>query len=296
MPLFSVGMCWNRRMRALTLWCCAVCISISLLLGAGTVAADTDTPHYTYFVPVYYVPAPHKLGLAGGTVEQAATIGASWLYDWTANPPHSDAPVEAVPMLARDWGDRPVPQVGGNSPYILGFNEPDLSSQANLTPQRAAVLWRRIEQAYPHRLVVSPAVSCGDLYWLVRFRLAYRELYGTWPRFDVLAAHCYRWNAAGCIQVAQQFATWVRDWQVPGGYWFTEFAFVPAWAADAEREARAFVAYLEGDPLARRYAPFVAYTERGVWYWPDTRAAADPSLFVGPGSLELTDVGRWYGH
>ena len=90
--------------------------------------------------------------------------------------------------------------------------------------------------------------------------------------------------------------TWVRDWQVPGGYWFTEFAFVPAWAADAEREARAFVAYLEADPLARRYAPFVAYTERGVWYWPDTRAAADPSLFVGPTSTQLTAVGRWYQH
>ena len=109
-------------------------------------------------------------------------------------------------MLARDWWDRPVPQVGGNSPYILGFNEPDLSSQANLTPQRAAVLWRRIEQAYPHRLLVSPAVSCGDLYWLVRFRSAYRELYGTWPRFDVLAACCA--HRVGALAIGD-LAVWV---------------------------------------------------------------------------------------
>ena len=68
--------------------------------------------------------------------------------------------------------------------------------------------------------------------------------------------------------------------------------FVPAWATDAEREARVFVAYLEGDPLARRYAPFVAYTERGVWYWPDTRPEADPSLLTADG--QLTEIGTWY--
>lgn len=279
-------------------------VLILWVLLAGTADADgtiyvplvQGRATHAYYVPVWYAPAPVKLGLSGGTVAQAERLGAAWLYDWTAHPPVREW-FESVPMLGRDWGAGPVPAVGGNSPYLMGFNEPDLQVQANITPERAAVLWRQIEQAYPHKLLVSPAPSCGDVWWLAHFRVTYRDIFGTWPRLDVLAAHCYRWTAAGCIQVAQQFAAWVQEWQIPGGYWVTEFAFVPAWATDAEAEARTFVQYLEADPLARRYAPFVAHTERGVWYWPDTRASADPSLFVGPGSLELTTVGRWYqGH
>ena len=123
------------------------------------------------------------------------------------------------------------------------------------------------------------------------------RLYGVPPRFDALAWHCYEWQAAGCIARGKQFVGLARAWGVPE-VWCTEFAFVRAHTANPEREALAFVAWLEAEALITRYAPYGHYVERGAWYWPDTRASADPSLFAGPGSLELTDVGKWYaqGH
>lgn len=265
----------------------------SLLLSGAAALADGGT---TLYLPAVYPLPQNKLGVAGGTVAQAQALGGAWLYDWTTQPPMSDAPVESVPMIGHAGAVGQV--LGGNSPWVLGFNEPDLSSQANLTPQQAAVLWRQIETLYPRRLLVSPAVSCGDLYWLVRFRLAYQAEFGGWPRFDALAMHCYRWTAAGCAQVLDQYVAWAHDWSAPGQplpIWVTEFAFVPAWATDAEAEARAFVALLERTPEVRRYSPFVSYTPGGTWYWPDVRAAANPSLFVGPGSTQLTPLGAWYG-
>lgn len=249
---------------------------------------------YVYYVPTWFVPPLNKLGLSGGTPQQADALGANWLYDWTTHPDTRGEYVEAVPMVWGAWGDGSVPEVGGNSPWLMGFNEPDIAIQANLTPEHAARLWRQIEAAYPRKLLVSPAPSSEGRYWLVQMRLAYRELFDTWPRFDVLAAHCYQWTAAACDAVLRDYRAWVRDWQIPGGIWVTEFAFQRAWTPDPEREARTFVAMLEADPLVRRYAPFVAHTPRGVWYWPYTSPQADPSLFVGPQSLTLTDVGRWY--
>lgn len=78
-----------------------------------------------------------------------------------------------------------------------------------------------------------------------------------------------------------------------GEVWCTEFAFVPAWVADAEGEARRFVGWLEGEPRVTRYAPFVSYIRGGEDYWPDTRPEANPSVFAADGAT-LTDVGRWY--
>lgn len=293
--------------QALILLVALVLLAVSLALLASAVGAseleeafnspveaDTGGP-YTYYVPIWYAAEPlAKLGLSGGTYAQAQVLGASWLYDWGTHPAIGDEWFEAVPMIWGAWGNGPVPEVGGNSPWLLGFNEPDIAIQANITPERAARLWRQIEQAYPRKLLVSPAPSGEGRYWLVQMRLAYRELFGTWPRWDALAMHCYQWTAAGCAGVLKDYRAWVRDWGIAGGIWVTEFAFQKAWTADPEREASTFVAMLEADPLVRRYAPFVAHTPLGVWYWPYTSPQADPSLFAGPTSLTFTTVGQWY--
>ncbi len=73
--------------------------------------------------------------------------------------------------------------------------------------------------------------------------------------------------------------------------WVTEFAFVPAYSYNAEREARAFVTWLEQTPRITRYAPFVAHIACD-WSWPDCRKSADPSLFDAFG--QLTETGTWY--
>ena len=79
--------------------------------------------------------------------------GVSWWYNWHFEP-DSTVPAggpEFVPML---WGDHagqwaglaaalkrtPLPRV------ILGLNEPNLRSQANLTPEAAAKAWMRLRK------------------------------------------------------------------------------------------------------------------------------------------------------
>lgn len=252
---------------------------------------------HTYYVPLWYVTKRSKLGLAGGTAEQANVLSASWLYNWHTHPPVGDEYSEAVPML---WGqftlkDDWCPMLGGQSRWLLGGNECDLASQCNISARDYAVIWKRIEECYPDRLLVSPAPSDAGRQWLVQMRLEYRQLYGAWPRFDALAMHCYQWTATKCGIILRDYLQWARDWGVHE-IWVTEFAFVPAWAADAEKEAKNFIQMLEAEPLVTRYALFTAYTPRGVWYWPDVRECADPSLFIGPTSLVFTEIGKWYGH
>ena len=166
-----------------TLVVCGLLLVLWLLLS-GSVHADTDTPpmprqRYTLYFPMWQQPAlAGKLGLAGGTVAQANALGASWMYDWSATPPTAEYGIESVPMIGN--ADRVAYDLGGNSVWILGFNEPDLAVQSNITPEYAAQLWRQIETRYPQRKLVSPAVSDPDSGWLLRFRLAYYTEYGTW--------------------------------------------------------------------------------------------------------------------
>ena len=47
------------------------------------------------------------------------------------------------------------------SDWLLGFNEPNYSNQANLSPQAAATLWPQLEAT--GRRLVGPAVAdCGS--------------------------------------------------------------------------------------------------------------------------------------
>lgn len=246
------------------------------------------------YLPLWLGEPAGKLGLAGGSPEQARALGASWLYDWTLTPAGSAATlegpgIEAVPMIGH--ASMVGADLGGNSQWVLGFNEPDLIVQSNIAPEQGAVLWREIEQLYPGHKLVSPAVI--DPLWLDHMRNVYIGRFGVAPRFDALAWHCYAWQAAGCIALGERFVALAELWGVPE-VWCTEFVFVEAHTADPEREARTFVAWLEAEPLVTRYSPFAGYAERGSWYWPDVREAADPSLFAGPGSLTLTEVGEWY--
>jgi len=117
--------------------------------------------------------------------------GASWAYNWRAQPWMAEG-IESVPMI---WGAQQMGQaIGGNSTYLLGFNEPDLARQANISPEAAAVLWRQIERDYPDRLLVAPVPSQEAPEWIDTLYRTYISIYGEKPRFDALAAHLYGLN------------------------------------------------------------------------------------------------------
>lgn len=241
----------------------------------------TQPQRHTLYAPLV-AQGHNKLGIAG-CVSDLSVLGASWCYSWTARP--GCVAGETVPMI---WDETHVTDAfDGCSPWLMGFNEPDHPGQANLTANDAVAPWAAVEAQAMGRKLVAPVPAYGTR-WLLQFRAAFFAAQGRYPRFDALAVHCYAGNARACIDKVTTFEDLARAWGVPE-IWVTEFFF-----AD-EREARAFVAYLEAEPMVTRYAPFVSRLDcadalkHGYW---DCEKAGDPSLLDE--DSELTRYGAWY--
>lgn len=212
------------------------------------------------------VPLTHVLDFPDGGCSSVTTMNAFWEFAWGPIPPNC-AGIENVPMI---WGTGDMnTTVTGNSQWIMGFNEPDNAGQANLTPSQAAVLWRQIEQKYPTRKLLSPA-SNGDIAnWLSDFRTAYFNTYGTWPRLDGIAIHCYRWFASQCIPWVQQNEVWANAWGVPE-IWVTEFSFAttsPSSPSQSLQEQHTFATWLEGQAQVTRFGWFASRIQGTEWWF-----------------------------
>jgi hypothetical protein len=218
-------------------------------------------------------------------------MNAFWEFAWSPTPPNCTG-VENVPMI---WGaaDMNIP-VGGNSQWIMGFNEPDNAGQANLTPAQAATLWRQIEQKYPTRKLLSPA-SNGDIpTWFVDFRNAYISAYGTPPRLDGLGVHCYRWLASQCIPWIQQYETLANSWGIPE-IWVTEFSFAttsPSSPSGSLQEQQTFINWMEGQSQVTRFSWFASKMKmNGTEWWFDSRF---PTALVDYNTGQATSYGNVY--
>jgi hypothetical protein len=174
--------------------------------------------------------------------------------------------------------------------YLLGFNEPNFGSQANLSAADAAALWPELEAIADERGLdlVSPAVNfCGGdcqetdpFKYLDDFFAACEGC-----RVDAIAIHIY----VGCNPNGENHAEWLINhvktyesrFSLP--LWLTEFA-----CDDAEDEAEqlAFmedaVEFLEENPRIARYAWFAG------------RADNVPHVDLLGADGELTALGRRY--
>jgi hypothetical protein len=193
--------------------------------------------------------------------------GASWFYTWAAGPNGISAPdgVRFVPMI---WGAGSVTSTSlaearRHGHILLGFNEPDMASQSNLSPSAALNLWPKL-QATGMQLG-SPAVAFGADRpggWLDRFmKGAHRRGY----RVNFITLHWYGGDfraaaAAGELKSYLQ-AVW-RRYHKP--IWLTEYALTdfgasparyPSWSQQAAF-VTASTAMLERLPYLRRYAWF----------------------------------------
>ncbi len=103
------------------------------------------------------------LGASAGSLSSAAN--ARWAYDWGNGGANSGHNGEYVPMFWNGAGNiestaaRLITE--NNSDYILGFNEPERSDQANISVATAVNRWRRITSSFAGTGIklVSPAVS-----------------------------------------------------------------------------------------------------------------------------------------
>jgi hypothetical protein len=229
-----------------------------------------------------------------GAVADLSTLssGVSWYYGWANGPnaqlvnDYARLGVEFVPMV---WGgkftvDEVVKKIPDDAHFLLGFNEPNFNSQANLTPQQAADLWPQLEQiaSRKHLALVSPALNyCGGgcnvenpVDWMDQFFAACKSC-----KIDYVAVHWY----ACSLDALRSYIAMFKKYGKP--IWLTEFSCGDQGTQPVSKQQsymKAALDYLENDPDVFRYA----------WFSGRTTAIANVDLLAAPGAL--TALGQAY--
>lgn len=172
--------------------------------------------------------------------------------------------------------------------YILGYNEPNLTDQAKMTPSQAAASWPNVK-ALADELglkVIAPAMNYGTLsgygdpiVWLDEFF----GLIGGTDGIDGIAVHWYSEDAGYSLQdYVERFKKYGKP------IWVTEFCGKGKDETSQISYMSNTVGYLEADPDVFRYAWFIPYDPEGL-SWTVT------FLIEGSGeNYTLTDLGTVY--
>ena len=197
--------------------------------GKVFLAIPTSDPRQQWKF-VYKTHYPKK-GLAGWE-SNLYRFRVSWFYNWDRNP--SISPPASIAFAPMQWGQwwpdlntlqqsyaawhksaKPV--------FLLGFNEPDHSDQANMDVNTAISIWPKL-QAMDVPLV-SPACANSFGGWLAEF---YNQIDKLGYRVDYTAVHWYaNPDANGLINYLQNI---YNSWKRP--IWLTEFSTVD-WSGNA---------------------------------------------------------------
>ncbi|MCT9934824.1 sigma-70 family RNA polymerase sigma factor [Planotetraspora sp. A-T 1434] len=201
-----------------------------------------------------------------GVSTALAKSGASWYYTWSTRHDGTIGPkgVGFVPMI---WGAGSVTpetlaQARSAGPYLLSFNEPDMTAQANMTVDEALSLWPKLMKA--GRVLGSPAVAYGGDTpggWLDRFMNGAAE---RGYRVDFISLHWYGGDfrtQAAVGQLRSYLQAVYKRYHKP--IWLTEFALIDfshgvRLPGDAQQAAflTASTRMLAALPYVQRYAWF----------------------------------------
>lgn len=225
----------------------------------------------------------------------------SWAYNW-GNTQNAQAALwfdsndmDFCPMA---WNNtynadaiRQYVQAHPKTKYLLGFNEPNLKDQCNMTPAEAAAHWGEVV-ALAKKLglqLVSPAMNYGTLAgysdpvkWLDEF---FAQPSVSLDDVCAIAVHCYMSSPSAVRNYIEMF----RKYGKP--VWLTEFCAwdpVPGSVESQMDYMCAVLNYLEQEPLVERYA----------WFIPRTSSPVDKApymqLLTHTSPVELTDLGVLY--
>ncbi|GAA5892382.1 glycoside hydrolase family protein [Sporobolomyces salmoneus] len=194
-----------------------------------------------------------------------------WAYNWDSTGGGLKDGVMYVPML---WGTKKLEgweaaadkAIQQGATHILGFNEPDLAEQANLSPSEAASIWSSAMQPLATKNVklVSPAVSNGVLTddgkpmgvpWLKEF---FDECTGC--TIDAVALHWY--DSASNLEYFKKYLEEAHtDLSKP--IWLTEFMGTGS-AKDQVSFISAAVEWLEDQDYIEAYAAFGDFCDNEI--------------------------------
>ncbi|WP_460367100.1 glycoside hydrolase family protein [Actinocorallia lasiicapitis] len=208
------------------------------------------------------------VGMWDITKKALTDSGSCWYYSWSTDDWYgAPAGTEFVPMI---WGRRDLGKIGqAKGGNLLGFNEPDLGGEANLSPEEALDLWPQLVAT--GKRLGSPAPSWGGDRpggWLDRFMQGAKQ---RGLRVDFVALHYYEDTFGDGTNVAElkQYLTNVHN-RYGKPIWLTEFALMNLVGGQKYPEqwqqanfAKAATKMLEGLPFVERYAWFALPTSRG---------------------------------
>lgn len=281
-----------------------------VLLAVGVVACEPTpepNPNENNDMPTR-VGTMHKSAKRGvaysfsGEVMDLVNLGPyiTWDYNWGNTPTTTAAAYfdgEGIDYCPMCWNGRydsdKIRKYVAEHPstkYLLAFNEPNLTDQANMTPSQAAELWPPVV-ALAKELnlkLVSPAMNYGTLSgyfdpikWLDEF---FSQPGVSIDDVDAISLHCYMGSAAALIGFVERFKKYNKP------IWMTEFC---AWENVSSEEGQmdymcGVLNYFEQEPAVERYA----------WFIPRYKAYGDApymQLINGYGdATQLTPAGKVY--
>jgi hypothetical protein len=238
--------------------------------------------------------AKKGLGVCGAetTADELRGLGLGWYYNWRPTPKIGPVPgVEFVPMF---WSDLDVTAenldaVGrSGATHVLGFNEPDMNGQANMSPEACLALWPKL-MMLPQRLG-SPAPA--DSTWMEKFL---PEALRRGLRVDFICLHRYPdiSDPGAADKIGDMLSEAHRRYGLP--VWLTECgaADVSAWRQPqlakptpgmARRFLKNLLAVLASLPFVERYA----------WFADRVGDEYRLGTIFAPGAPRITPFGKLY--
>ncbi|KAI0542156.1 glycosyl hydrolase catalytic core-domain-containing protein [Xylaria digitata] len=213
-----------------------------------------------------------KRGLAyndANLVKEFLALGgeASWAYNWGSTTGDLPSGVTYYPMLwspasdhSNGWDGFATAAISNGADALLSFNEPDIASQANMSPQDAAASHIQWMNPYAGKArISSPAISSSEnanqgVDWLNQFFSACNGK----CQVDFCAAH---WYGPGGDAGAGLFLSHLKDVKEACNgkpVWVTEFA---AESDSIDAFMRNITTTLETDPdydFVEKYSYFMA--------------------------------------
>jgi len=203
----------------------------------------------------------------------------SWFYNWgptignDLNEIANQYKVDYFPMAWNGAFDATKIQAykiaNPDCQYILAFNEPNITDQANMTPTQAATEWPKIKALATelNLKIVSPAMNYGTMknysdpiVWL-------DEFFSLIPLDDIdaIAIHCYMGNTSSLKAYVERFKKYGKP------IWMTEFCAWESFIVNATAQMNFMseaIQYMEQEPMITRYAWFIPRTSSAIDSYP----------------------------
>jgi hypothetical protein len=210
-------------------------------------------------------------GVANSPCADRTALNISWYYNWEQTENEACTNGQGGVFVPMIWGHTGSEQsasgitssissfVSKGYPYVLGFNEPDNSTQSNIVVATAVSLWPSFLN--PAIKTVSPATQANTTgqAWFTTF-IGDVNANSTGLRTDVIGLHWYGWNAGSCDAAASQlngYLNWAEGFAGNRPIWLTEWGCLNDSAPDETTVVNFYkgaLAVFAKHPRVQRYA------------------------------------------